>query len=167
MGVRASIANADRHRHGDAVGQRSRRAAAVDGGGAPRAAALVLAHEQPHGRAARQPVRHTRSISQESQPRCVCGTVAVSLGSLSPLPLPHPPRTPSLTPPRVTDRRRMGQMGANPMGAPPNVQRASLTPHFAESHTALAAEAAGRLLDEHSRRTCDLSLSPLHFLPSF
>ena len=35
------------------------------------------------------------------------------------------------------------------------MQRAALTPHFAESHTALAAEAAGRLLDEHSRRTND------------
>ena len=69
---------------------------------------------------------------------------------------PTAPRTSSAYSNGVAASPRPAAMGADPMGAPPSMGAGpSLAPQFAESHSAVAADAAARMLEEHSSRWTD------------
>ena len=69
---------------------------------------------------------------------------------------PTAPRTSSAYSNGVAASPRPATMGADPMGAPPSMGAGpSLAPQFAESHSAVAADAAARMLEEHSSRWTD------------
>ena len=67
---------------------------------------------------------------------------------------PTAPRTSSAYSNGVAASPRPAAMGADPMGAPPSMGT-TLAPQFAESHSAVAADAAARMLEDHSSRWTD------------
>ena len=67
---------------------------------------------------------------------------------------PTAPRTSSAYSNGVAASPRPAAMGADPMGAPASMGT-TLAPQFAESHSAVAADAAARMLEDHSSRWTD------------